>query len=390
MALQVAYYIFYILIYKRQLAKKILFSRIFIILAICFAIGSFSVLFFNLSAINRLFGMHINNVKHYGISGIFTILTFRFIEYSKIFIHNFTGLRTIQYFSGFLYTNLFLIILLYIFSAALFITAAKNCFRKNNSLSSIFGLHTIFFFFVIPMFLEFGGFNMHILKSGEERIFLIMTPVIFFNYIIFVESLHGKLKKLFLIFSVLILLINIFNISYNYFYNFNTTGGNGYNCYYINEKDLKQIAAEYISANYSPAETIIFVQDYWIYWPLKIYLYKTQFKILYSPKCRIPREGWPEINDFNELYEKYKSKQLLFLVWNFYKKTPIQLEIDKTELIKTINKKDGSEILFLFRKNNAMIKFDKLIEPLESIYSMNGAQGEPLERGFKALLLQHW
>jgi len=45
---------------------------------------------------------------------------------------------------------------------------------------------------------------------------------------------------------------------------------------------------------------------------------------------------------------------------------------------------------YSYRIINAMIKFDKLIEPLESIYSKNDVPGEPLERGFKALLLQNW
>lgn len=43
-----------------------------------------------------------------------------------------------------------------------------------------------------------------------------------------------------------------------------------------------------------------------------------------------------------------------------------------------------------YRKINSMINFDKLIEPLQCIYSKKGAPGEPLVRGFKALLLQHW
>ncbi len=351
MFLQVIFYIFYILIYQRPLAKKIIFSKTFIILAICFVIGSFSVIIFNTAAVKRLFSIHFNTIVNFGFFKVFNTLLFRFIDYTKIFLYNFTGLRALQYFSGIIFENIFITSILLIFSILLLLSAFKNCLAKNNILTNIFGMHTLFFFFVIPFFLEFGGFNMHKFRLGEERIFLIITPTIFINFILVINNLKNTIKKIFYSFTILIIAVNIFNISYNYFYNFKTTGGNGEYCYYINQRDIKLIAAEFISTKFSDTDTLIFVQDYWLYWPLKIYLHNSNFEIYYAPKCKIPREGFPKINDFTELYDTYKNRNLIFVFWYNYNDLPIAEEIQKLKLINTIEKTDKFKALYIFQKN---------------------------------------
>ena len=43
-----------------------------------------------------------------------------------------------------------------------------------------------------------------------------------------------------------------------------------------------------------------------------------------------------------------------------------------------------------YRKIKKMINFEKLLKPLESLYASKGMPGEPIERGFKCLLIQYW
>ncbi|HPN32009.1 MAG TPA: hypothetical protein PKY81_13745 [bacterium] len=355
MTLQVGFYIIFILIYQRQLAKQIISSKTFIFLAICFLIGSFSVVYFNINAVQRLFGIHLTNIIEIGFFKVINILIIRFAQYSKIFINNFTGYPSLEYFSGILYSNIALKILLYSYSVLLLFSAIHNCLSKNNLLKNIFGFHSIFLFFAIPFFLEFGGFNMHKLHPGEERIFLITTPIIFINYILFADNLKTYSKKIFYSFSAAIICINIINISYNYFYNFKTTGGTGDQCYFINEKDAKLHAAEYISKNYSDSNTIIFVQDYWLYWPLKIYFQNKSYEIFYAPKCKIPRHGYPEINEFSEIYKKYPNKNILFAVWSDLNNKELSDFLSNNKKLKSIQKKNGAETIYIYSCNNSNV-----------------------------------
>ena len=43
-----------------------------------------------------------------------------------------------------------------------------------------------------------------------------------------------------------------------------------------------------------------------------------------------------------------------------------------------------------YRKIKKMINFYKLLKPLSKLYSSQGMPGEPIERGFKCLLIQYW
>lgn len=43
-----------------------------------------------------------------------------------------------------------------------------------------------------------------------------------------------------------------------------------------------------------------------------------------------------------------------------------------------------------YRKIKKSVDFEKLVKPLEKLYSKNGTKGEPIERGFKCLLIQYW
>lgn len=43
-----------------------------------------------------------------------------------------------------------------------------------------------------------------------------------------------------------------------------------------------------------------------------------------------------------------------------------------------------------YRKLRKLIDFSKLLKPLENLYSETGAPSQPLQSGFKALLLQYW
>jgi len=44
----------------------------------------------------------------------------------------------------------------------------------------------------------------------------------------------------------------------------------------------------------------------------------------------------------------------------------------------------------IYRKLEKLLDFSELLKPLHELYSHRGKPGEPLERGFKALLLQFW
>lgn len=61
-----------------------------------------------------------------------------------------------------------------------------------------------------------------------------------------------------------------------------------------------------------------------------------------------------------------------------------QLDFDD-ELLNSLVKSNHP-----YRKINNLIDFFKLTKPLEKLYSKTGQRGEPVCRGFKALLLQHW
>ena len=43
-----------------------------------------------------------------------------------------------------------------------------------------------------------------------------------------------------------------------------------------------------------------------------------------------------------------------------------------------------------YRKLKKLIDFVPLLAPLKELYSRKGAPSEPIERGFKALLVQYW
>ena len=43
-----------------------------------------------------------------------------------------------------------------------------------------------------------------------------------------------------------------------------------------------------------------------------------------------------------------------------------------------------------YRKIKKAVDFGTLVKPLEKLYSKNGTKGEPIERGFKCLLIQYW
>lgn len=43
-----------------------------------------------------------------------------------------------------------------------------------------------------------------------------------------------------------------------------------------------------------------------------------------------------------------------------------------------------------YRKIKEAVDFETLVKPLEKLYSKNGTKGEPIERGFKCLLIQYW
>lgn len=55
------------------------------------------------------------------------------------------------------------------------------------------------------------------------------------------------------------------------------------------------------------------------------------------------------------------------------------------EVLESVVKSDHA-----YRKLLKQINFHKLVKPLENLYSKTGTPGEPIARGFKALLLQHW
>jgi len=122
---------------------------------------------------------------------------------------------------------------------------------------------------------------MHIPHLGEERIFMMASPLIFINFIIFIMNLRWRFKIIVLIIVIAAnLILNIKGLEY--FFN---TGGSGDKSYYISSKivntksacyfeknydcaifrtgyiDIKLEVADFIRKEYSDTGAVIFVQD---------------------------------------------------------------------------------------------------------------------------------
>lgn len=61
-----------------------------------------------------------------------------------------------------------------------------------------------------------------------------------------------------------------------------------------------------------------------------------------------------------------------------------QLDFDD-ELLESLVSKEHP-----YRKIRKIVNFEELLRPIEGLYAKNGAPSEPIERGYKCLLIQHW